>query len=83
MNTLTTPSASNWLNKVPEAALSFWIIKIMCTTVGETGADFLDKPLSSGGLALSRYSASASAAFFSFMLTAILLFKQRAARTAH
>ncbi len=41
MNTLTTPSASNWLNKVPEAALSFWIIKIMCTTVGETGADFL------------------------------------------
>lgn len=41
MNSLTTPTASNWLNKVPEAALSFWIIKIMCTTVGETGADFL------------------------------------------
>jgi uncharacterized membrane-anchored protein len=41
MNTLTAPPASNWLNKVPEAALSFWIIKIMCTTVGETGADFL------------------------------------------
>ncbi|TAL81362.1 MAG: hypothetical protein EPN46_05355 [Candidimonas sp.] len=41
MNTLTTPSTSNWLNKVPEATLSFWIIKIMCTTVGETGADFL------------------------------------------
>ena len=28
-------------NKVPEVTLSFWIIKIMCTTVGETGADFL------------------------------------------
>lgn len=33
----------NWplFNKVPEVTLSFWIIKIMCTTVGETGADFL------------------------------------------
>ena len=30
-----------WLNKVPEVALSFWIIKIMSTTVGETGADYL------------------------------------------
>lgn len=41
MNTLLTPSASTWLNKVPEVTLSFWIIKIMSTTVGETGADFL------------------------------------------
>ena len=29
------------MNKVPEIGLSFWIIKIMSTTVGETGADFL------------------------------------------
>ena len=41
MNTPTTPSTSTWLNKVPEVTLSFWIIKIMSTTVGETGADFL------------------------------------------
>lgn len=41
MNTLTPASPSNWLNKVPEVTLSFWIIKIMSTTVGETGADFL------------------------------------------
>jgi len=41
MNMLTTPYASNWLNKVPEVTFSFWIIKIMSTTVGETGADFL------------------------------------------
>lgn len=41
MNTLTPPCASNWLNKVPEVTLSFWVIKIMSTTVGETGADFL------------------------------------------
>ncbi|MGB9110494.1 MAG: hypothetical protein WCC39_17545, partial [Telluria sp.] len=30
-----------WLNKVPDVTLSFWVIKIMSTTVGETGADFL------------------------------------------
>jgi uncharacterized membrane-anchored protein len=41
MNTLTAPGTSNWLNKVPEVVLSFWVIKIMSTTVGETGADFL------------------------------------------
>lgn len=41
MNILTTTSPSGWLNKVPEVTLSFWLIKIMSTTVGETGADFL------------------------------------------
>jgi uncharacterized membrane-anchored protein len=35
------PSTAGWLNKVPEVTLSFWVIKIMSTTVGETGADFL------------------------------------------
>ena len=29
------------LNKVREITLIFWLIKIMSTTVGETGADFL------------------------------------------
>ncbi len=28
-------------NKVPQVTLIFWLIKIMCTTVGETAADFL------------------------------------------
>ena len=42
---------SNWLfpdcrsqtmlNKVPEVTLTFWIIKILSTTVGETGSDYL------------------------------------------
>src|SRR4030081_1039000 len=30
-----------FLNKVPEVTLWFWIVKILSTTVGETGADFL------------------------------------------
>lgn len=34
-------TAARWLNKVPEVTLSFWVIKIMSTTVGETGADYL------------------------------------------
>ena len=29
------------LNKVPEVTLGFWAIKILSTTVGETGADYL------------------------------------------
>src|SRR6202140_1216925 len=29
------------LNKVPEVTLVFWVVKIMSTTVGETGADYL------------------------------------------
>ncbi len=49
MHTLPTPifstsaprTPADWLVKVPQAALAFWIIKIMATTVGETGADYL------------------------------------------
>ena len=41
MNDLLTPGRDGWLNKVPEVTLSFWVIKIMSTTVGETGADYL------------------------------------------
>lgn len=29
------------LNKVPEVTLIFWLIKVLSTTVGETGADYL------------------------------------------
>lgn len=39
----TAPSTPmrQFLNKVPEVTLAFWVIKIMSTTVGETAADFL------------------------------------------
>jgi len=36
------------LNKVPEVTLYFWIIKILCTTVGETFADNLNDKLKLG-----------------------------------
>jgi uncharacterized membrane-anchored protein len=41
------------LNKVPEITLYFWVIKILCTTVGETFADNLNENL---GLGLSGTS---------------------------
>lgn len=41
MHAKLSHDASHWLNKVPDIALSFWVIKILSTTVGETGADFL------------------------------------------
>jgi uncharacterized membrane-anchored protein len=42
------PTARQMLNKVPEITIYFWIIKILCTTVGETAADFLNDNLGFG-----------------------------------
>ncbi len=36
------------LNKVPEVTVWFWLIKVLCTTVGETAADFLNADLGLG-----------------------------------
>src|SRR6187455_782874 len=35
----TSRFPENYANKVPEATLGFWIIKILATTLGETGGD--------------------------------------------
>jgi uncharacterized membrane-anchored protein len=53
MSTITTDSAvrrdtRQMLNKVPEVTIYFWIIKVLCTTVGETAADFLNDNLNLG-----------------------------------
>jgi len=61
--------------------LLFWAAFILTRPLGAVVGDYLDKPLSAGGLALSRYSASA--ALLGFMLFAILLFRQRAASSPH
>src|ERR1017187_1003152 len=54
----------------------FWAAFILTRPLGAVVGDFLDKPLSAGGLALSRYSASA--ALISIMIACILLLPQRA-----
>src|SRR5689334_15109138 len=36
------------LSKVPEVTFYFWVIKVLCTTVGETASDYLDGNLGLG-----------------------------------
>src|ERR1700681_147667 len=43
-----TVTLTNMLNKVPQIAIFFWIIKVLSTTVGETLADFLNTKLGLG-----------------------------------
>src|SRR5437016_5573937 len=40
--TRSTPSARTILNKVPEVTVWFWVIKVLCTTVGESFADWIN-----------------------------------------
>jgi uncharacterized membrane-anchored protein len=60
------------LNKVPEITVFFWVIKVLCTTVGETFADNLNENL---GLGLSGTSYIMGAA-----LVVVLFFQFRAKR---
>src|SRR6476660_1903641 len=71
-----SPSAKSlgrtMLNKVPEITLYFWVIKILCTTVGETFADNLNENL---GLGLTNTSYIMGA-----LLVAVLVFQFRSRR---
>src|SRR4051812_15274411 len=66
------PPARAMLNKVPEITLYFWIIKVLCTTVGETGADYLNETL---GFGLTKTTVLAS-----FVLVAALVVQFRVRR---
>jgi uncharacterized membrane-anchored protein len=50
ITTSTHPPASGriLLNKVPEITIFFWVIKILCTTVGESAADYINETLGFG-----------------------------------
>src|SRR3984893_10539952 len=63
---------SPMLNKVPEVTLIFWTIKILSTTVGETGADYLAVHVGLG--------ANVTAACMSSLLTVALMLQLRARR---
>ena len=45
---LTRARSRVMLNKVPEVTVYFWIIKILCTTVGESFADYINETLGFG-----------------------------------
>ena len=73
-------SAYFW-TKVSRTIL-FWAAFILTRPLGAVVGDFLDKPTNAGGLALSRYSASAVLTVF--MIVLILVSRQRAAKgSAH
>jgi uncharacterized membrane-anchored protein len=61
--------------------LLFWAAFILTRPLGAVVGDFLDKPLNAGGLALSRYTASA--VLLVFFMACILFFPQRAAKEGH
>jgi uncharacterized membrane-anchored protein len=73
---LVTPATLNargtqqnaMLSKVPAVTVFFWIIKVLCTTVGETASDFLNVSLGLGlkGTAIAAGIALLVALFFQF-----------------
>ena len=68
-----------WTN-ISRTAL-FWAAFILTRPLGAVVGDFLDKPINAGGLALSRYSASAS--LIVLIIGCILIFPQQAAKESH
>jgi len=59
----------------------FWTAFILTRPLGAVVGDFLDKPVAKGGLALSRYSASAT--LLVLMALGIFLLPHRPAKRAH
>ena len=72
-------AAYYWTNL--SRTLMFWAAFILTRPLGAVVGDFLDKPHSAGGLALSRYVASG--ALLAFIAVILLMTRQRAARTSH
>ncbi len=71
---------AHFRTKISRTAL-FWAAFVLTRPLGAVLGDLLDKPLAAGGLALGRYSASA--VLLVFIVGCILVFPQRASRTAH
>lgn len=77
---LAVIAAMYFLTKTSRTAL-FWAAFILTRPLGAAVGDFLDKPLSKGGLELSRYSASAC--LLAMIIACILIFSQKPAEKAH
>jgi uncharacterized membrane-anchored protein len=49
MTTAMVPaSPRDMVNKVPEVTIYFWVVKVLCTTVGESCADYINSTLGFG-----------------------------------
>jgi uncharacterized membrane-anchored protein len=77
---LALVTLARYLTRVSRTVL-FWAAFILTRPLGAVVGDFLDKPVASGGLALSRYSASA--VLLAFIVGCIALCGQRPAVRAH
>lgn len=67
----------NYWTNISKAIL-FWAAFILTRPLGAVLGDFLDKPIASGGLDLSRYSASG--ALVGFIFLCLILFPQKAGK---
>jgi uncharacterized membrane-anchored protein len=72
--------AAYYWTRISRTAL-FWAAFVLTRPLGAVVGDLLDKPIDHGGLALSRYTASAVLIFF--IMASIYLFPQRASCKAH
>ena len=61
--------------------LLFWAAFILTRPLGTVVGDFLDKPISNGGLELSRYSASV--VLFLLIVSLIFIFAHKSAKQGH
>jgi uncharacterized membrane-anchored protein len=77
---LAVVAASYYWTKLSHTAL-FWAAFILTRPLGAVVGDFLDKPRDHGGLALSRYSASA--ALVGLVVLMIAVFPHRPATRTH
>ncbi len=73
-------AAAYYWTRISRIAL-FWAAFILTRPLGAVLGDFLDKPVSKGGLALSRFSASA--ALLVFIVGCVALFHQKPAVRQH
>ena len=76
---LVAIATAYYWTKISRTAL-FWAAFILTRPLGAVVGDFLDKPIAKGGLDLSRYSASAT--LIVIIVACILLFPQRAGKSA-
>lgn len=73
-------AAAYYRTNISRTAL-FWAAFILTRPLGAVVGDFLDKPISEGGLALSRYTASAT--LLVLMMLCIFFFSQKPAKQGH
>jgi uncharacterized membrane-anchored protein len=77
---LAVVAAAYYWTKLSRTLL-FWAAFVLTRPLGAVMGDLLDKPRNAGGMALSRYAASA--VLLAFMIASIMIFPQRASQKSH